>query len=256
MPVTGWLRGTVKAVPSGDTVLIVANAGPTVRFCLRVFLFWGFKHRRIFSFFPTEDDDAFALYVSSVFLLSVLGRDHKASLIVVVSETPLVTLSSFDERSPKSSFPDIALLSLTLLEPPFRCFLSPPFQSAGPPPEKIVTLAGIIAPRMVRRFVIIESFFLLLLLLLLLLRVLRRRRCAAFLFSRGLPRRRFRRRIRLKSLLVGRGDATKARAGGFFCHSLSLSRMRRRRRRRHHRRIMMMMMMMMTSLHSLLLLFP
>ena len=32
MPVTGWLRGTVKAVPSGDTVLIVANAGPTVRF--------------------------------------------------------------------------------------------------------------------------------------------------------------------------------------------------------------------------------
>merc|ERR1712216_1011031 len=29
MPVTGWLRGTVKAVPSGDTVLIVANAGPT-----------------------------------------------------------------------------------------------------------------------------------------------------------------------------------------------------------------------------------
>ena len=51
MPVTGWLRGTVKAVPSGDTVLIVANAGPTVRFCLRAFLFWGrFKHR-IFSFF-------------------------------------------------------------------------------------------------------------------------------------------------------------------------------------------------------------
>ena len=164
----------------------------------------------------------------------------------------VVTLSSFDE-SPKSSFPDdiIALLSLTLLEPPSRCFLSPPFhQSAGPPPEKIVTLAGIIAPRMVRRFVI-KSFFLLLLLLLLLLRVLRRRRCAAFLFSRGLPRRRFRRRIRLKSLLVGRGDATKARAGGFFCLSLSLSRMRRRRQI-----MMMMMMMIMTSLHSLLLLFP
>jgi len=34
MPVTGWLRGTVKAVPSGDTVLIVANAGPTVRRCI------------------------------------------------------------------------------------------------------------------------------------------------------------------------------------------------------------------------------
>ena len=41
MPVTGWLRGTVKAVPSGDTVLIVANAGPTVRFrsLSRIFLF-------------------------------------------------------------------------------------------------------------------------------------------------------------------------------------------------------------------------
>ncbi len=105
MPVTGWLRGTVKAIPSGDTVLIVANAGPTVRFCLRVFLFWGFKHRRIFSFFPTEDDDAFALYVSSVFLLSVLGRDHKASLIVVVSETPLVTLSCPSTKAQKALFP-------------------------------------------------------------------------------------------------------------------------------------------------------
>ena len=42
----------------------------------------------------------------------------------------VVTLSSFDE-SPKSSFPDdiIALLSLTLLEPPSRCFLSPTFSS-------------------------------------------------------------------------------------------------------------------------------
>ena len=37
MPVTGWLRGTVKAVPSGDTVLIVANAGPTVRFSLFIY---------------------------------------------------------------------------------------------------------------------------------------------------------------------------------------------------------------------------
>ena len=37
MPVTGWLRGTVKAVPSGDTVLIVANAGPTVRRCFFIY---------------------------------------------------------------------------------------------------------------------------------------------------------------------------------------------------------------------------
>ena len=58
------------------------------------------------SFFPTEDDDAFALYVSSVFLLSsVLGRDHKASLIVVVSETPLVTLSCPSTKAQKALFP-------------------------------------------------------------------------------------------------------------------------------------------------------
>ena len=37
MPVTGWLRGTVKAVPSGDTVLIVANAGPTVRLYIYIY---------------------------------------------------------------------------------------------------------------------------------------------------------------------------------------------------------------------------
>ena len=42
MPVTGWLRGTVKAVPSGDTVLIVANAGPTVRAsCIYIYMFLG-----------------------------------------------------------------------------------------------------------------------------------------------------------------------------------------------------------------------
>ena len=42
MPVTGWLRGTVKAVPSGDTVLIVANAGPTVRAsCIYIYVFGG-----------------------------------------------------------------------------------------------------------------------------------------------------------------------------------------------------------------------
>jgi hypothetical protein len=51
MPVTGWLRGTVKAVPSGDTVLIVANAGPTVRFSFvhmraAVFLFFFEAQRR------------------------------------------------------------------------------------------------------------------------------------------------------------------------------------------------------------------
>ena len=40
MPVTGWLRGTVKAVPSGDTVLIVANAGPTVRVsCIYIYIY-------------------------------------------------------------------------------------------------------------------------------------------------------------------------------------------------------------------------
>ena len=40
MPVTGWLRGTVKAVPSGDTVLIVANAGPTVRAsCIYIYIY-------------------------------------------------------------------------------------------------------------------------------------------------------------------------------------------------------------------------
>ena len=51
MPVTGWLRGTVKAVPSGDTVLIVANAGPTVRRCFfmrtrRSCLFFASSRRR------------------------------------------------------------------------------------------------------------------------------------------------------------------------------------------------------------------
>ena len=60
-----------------------------------------------FLSFP-RDDDAFALYVSSVFLLSVLGRDHKASLIIVVSETPLVALSSFATKAQKALFPMIS----------------------------------------------------------------------------------------------------------------------------------------------------
>ena len=62
MPVTGWLRGTVKAVPSGDTVLIVANAGPTVRFrslffhsLQRVFPFGRIiSHRSRCRFWPSK----------------------------------------------------------------------------------------------------------------------------------------------------------------------------------------------------------
>ena len=39
-PATRRLRGTVKAVPSGDTVLIVANAGPTVRAsCIYIYIY-------------------------------------------------------------------------------------------------------------------------------------------------------------------------------------------------------------------------
>ena len=75
MPVTGWLRGTVKAVPSGDTVLIVANAGPTVRFrslffhsLQRVFPFGRIiSHRSHRRFWPSKqigrdgDDVSFIL---------------------------------------------------------------------------------------------------------------------------------------------------------------------------------------------------
>ena len=80
--------------------------------------------------------DAFTLYV----FVSLGSRSQSVSRL----------RNNGSRRSTaESSFPDI-VLSLTLLEPPFHSFLSS-FQSAGPPPEKIVTLAGIIAPRMVRR---------------------------------------------------------------------------------------------------------
>ena len=147
---TGWLRGTVKAVPSGDTVLIVANAGPTVR------------ASRIYS--SSVAVVVFLLsFAMDVFSLFCFGsRDHHGGL------SRLRKLSSSFESS---SFPDddVFFLSLTtLLHTPVVLFFPLFHQSAGPPPEKIVTLAGIIAPRMVRERIFKScrhsraSFFLLL----------------------------------------------------------------------------------------------
>ena len=71
MPVTGWLRGTVKAVPSGDTVLIVANAGPTVR----VWVY--FAHRTAASRFLFRS--MLSLFMSLPLFFPMMGRDHKES---------------------------------------------------------------------------------------------------------------------------------------------------------------------------------
>ena len=69
----------------------------------------------------------------------------------IITGVSLVSESSSSFES--SSFPDddVFFLSLTtLLHTPVVLFFPLFHQSAGPPPEKIVTLAGIIAPRMVR----------------------------------------------------------------------------------------------------------
>ncbi len=150
MPVTGWLRGTVKAVPSGDTVLIVANAGPTVRGRL----------------YPSSSSSVAVMVFLLSFAMCFLFCFGSLEIITGVS---LVSESSSSFES--SSFPDddVFFLSLTtLLHTPVVLFFPLFHQSAGPPPEKIVTLAGIIAPRMVRERIFKScrhsraSFFLLL----------------------------------------------------------------------------------------------
>ena len=87
----------------------------------------------------------------------------------IITGVSLVSESSSSFES--SSFPDddVFFLSLTtLLHTPVVLFFPLFHQSAGPPPEKIVTLAGIIAPRMVRERIFKScrhsraSFFLLL----------------------------------------------------------------------------------------------
>ena len=214
---TGWLRGTVKAVPSGDTVLIVANAGPTVRAsCIYIYICFGGR------LYPSSSSSVAVVFLLS-FAMCFLFCFGSLEIITGVS---LVSESSSSFES--SSFPDddVFFLSLTtLLHTPVVLFFPLFHQSAGPPPEKIVTLAGIIAPRMVRERIFKScrhsraSFFLL-------LRVL-----SVSLFARSAPKALLsssssssERAKSFESLFSqGRGDATKARAGGFFCHSLSLS---------------------------------
>ena len=161
MPVTGWLRGTVKAVPSGDTVLIVANAGPTVRAsCIYIYIcFWG-------RLYPSSSSSVAVMVFLLSFAMCFLFCFGSLEIITGVS---LVSESSSSFES--SSFPDddVFFLSLTtLLHTPVVLFFPLFHQSAGPPPEKIVTLAGIIAPRMVRERIFKScrhsraSFFLLL----------------------------------------------------------------------------------------------
>lgn len=148
MPVTGWLRGTVKAVPSGDTVLIVANAGPTVRFrtlshislfCVLFFgvaLFSGEDHRR----------ERPSKQIGRVmFLFLSLLCSHSFALAcerieTIVSYSLLIRCSLFSNALSRCNDNNNTIK-----------------QSSGPPPEKIVTLAGIIAPRMVRKFLV--TFF-------------------------------------------------------------------------------------------------
>ena len=147
MPVTGWLRGTVKAVPSGDTVLIVANAGPTVRFrslfyislfcvvlCRCTFFRGGSPRER-----PSKQIGRVMFLFLSLMLLLFCSRvrahrNHRLVLTIKLSRCSLFSnaLSRWNND--------------TTIK-----------QSSGPPPEKIVTLAGIIAPRMVRKFLV--TFF-------------------------------------------------------------------------------------------------
>ena len=109
---TGWLRGTVKAVPSGDTVLIVANAGPTVRASRCVYIL-------------------LLLSRWMCFLLSfVLGPE-------IIAGVSLVSESS-RRRSKALLFPTMMIstvvffLSLTtLLHTPCSCFSSERGSAAG-----------------------------------------------------------------------------------------------------------------------------
>lgn len=150
MPVTGWLRGTVKAVPSGDTVLIVANAGPTVRFrtlfptflsfvCCsfcRCTFFRGGSPQRAAVKTDRTCDVSFSL--SLMLLLSFALACERIETIV--SYSLLMRCSLFSNALSRCNDNNNTIK-----------------QSSGPPPEKIVTLAGIIAPRMVRKFLV--TFF-------------------------------------------------------------------------------------------------
>ena len=148
MPVTGWLRGTVKAVPSGDTVLIVANAGPAVRFrtlshislfCVVLFVVALFSGEDHLNERPSKQIGRVMFLFLSLMLLLFCSRvrahrNHRLVLTIKLSRCSLFSnaLSRWNND--------------TTIK-----------QSSGPPPEKIVTLAGIIAPRMVRKFLV--TFF-------------------------------------------------------------------------------------------------
>ena len=115
-----------------------------------------------FFFFFCRGDGVSSLFRDVFSLLFWVPREIIAG-VSLVSESS----SSFES----SSFPDddVFFLSLTtLLHTPVVLFFPLFHQSAGPPPEKIVTLAGIIAPRMVRERIFKScrhsraSFFLLL----------------------------------------------------------------------------------------------
>ena len=149
MPVTGWLRGTVKAVPSGDTVLIVANAGPTVRFrtLSRISLFCVVLF--VVALFSGEDhlNERPSKQIGRVmFLFLSLLCSHSFALACerieknIVSHSLLMRCSLFSNALSRCNDNNNTIK-----------------QSSGPPPEKIVTLAGIIAPRMVRKFLV--TFF-------------------------------------------------------------------------------------------------
>ena len=174
-----------------------------------------------FFFFFCRGDGVSSLFRDVFSLLFWVPREIIAG-VSLVSESS----SSFES----SSFPDddVFFLSLTtLLHTPVVLFFPLFHQSAGPPPEKIVTLAGIIAPRMVRERIFKSSssfarasFFLRL------LRVLSVSLFALWSAPKALLSctSSSERAKSCESLFSqGRGDATKARAGGFFCHSLSLS---------------------------------
>jgi len=107
MPVTGWLRGTVKAVPSGDTVLIVANAGPTVRFysfithislssCCSFVVLLRFFYGRIISRGRQNRSDVKSLFLS--FTLSLL-LSFAIKTIVSYSQVNAFMSFSFFKRS-------------------------------------------------------------------------------------------------------------------------------------------------------------
>ena len=149
MPVTGWLRGTVKAVPSGDTVLIVANAGPTVRFRTLFPTFLSFVCCSLeLHFFPgritsraaVKTDRTCDVSFSLSLMLSLSFALACERIETIVSYSLLIRCSLFSNALSRCNDNNNTIK-----------------QSSGPPPEKIVTLAGIIAPRMVRKFLV--TFF-------------------------------------------------------------------------------------------------